>query len=857
MGIVGSLPSQIGNLSNLEVLDLSYNGNLTGTLPTQLFLLTNLSKLYLQNCGFLGTIPEDLGNLTNLTYLVVNNNFFAGPIPASIGQLSQLIWVDISSNQLTGNLPKSLTNLTKAQHFHFQANNFSGIIPAGIFNSNMSLIHLLLHNNSFNGPIPADVGNLTQLDILRLDFNSFSGIPGTLMNLATVSAVQLDHNGFTSDVPDFTNLTNLQIVDLGHNQFIPGPVPSWFSKLPSLSSLAMEAGNLEGEVPSDIFSALNLTTVMLGSNSLNGTLDLRKAGSSLTEVDFQLNNISGLIGSFSGTLNLQGNPICQTNPNQPDNACSPTPTSYSSIPTSSCSCPQGLVSNPTAASGSCLCAYPISGVLIFTALKVTLNSKVVPTLQSGFAKNIRLITNEDQVSISIISDFVANISIFPNNGKVWDINQANLITALISSKAILFPTVGPYEYLPFGPYSPPGNTKSPGLSGNAKVGVGVGVAALVVIILSIGIYAFRQKKRADKAEQISKPFVSWMASGEDKGDAPKLKGARLFTLAEMKKATDNFSKSNEIGVGGYGKVYKGVLNTGEEVAIKRAQASSQQGATEFKNEIELLSRVHHKNLVGLVGFCFEEQMLIYEYMPNGTLHGSLSGHSGVRMDWQRRLALALGSARGLAYLHTEANPPIIHRDVKSSNILLDEKLVAKVADFGLSKLAPDGEGTGKDHVSTQVKGTLGYLDPEYYTSQRLTDKSDVYSFGVVLLELITARQPIEHGKFIVREVRTALQKDGLQQLLDPELTDCPTADLKVFLDLALRCVEEESSNRPTMKTVAKNLESLMSDAESATGKKSGYNFAEHGKQEPEFGHDVDSRFHYSGGYGLPVTIEPK
>ncbi|EFJ36446.1 hypothetical protein SELMODRAFT_78967, partial [Selaginella moellendorffii] len=178
-----------------------------------------------------------------------------------------------------------------------------------------------------------------------------------------------------------------------------------------------------------------------------------------------------------------------------------------------------------------------------------------------------------------------------------------------------------------------------------------------------------------------------------------------FSIAELKKATNNFISSSEIGSGGYGKVYKGTLSTGEEVAIKRAQEGSLQGAGEFKNEIELLSRVHHRNLVGLIGFCYEsgEQMLVYEYMPNGTIREHLPDRMEM-LSWRKRLEIAVGSAKGISYLHELANPPIIHRDIKSSNILLDEKFVAKVADFGLSKLVPQTDGKG--HVSTQVKGTL-------------------------------------------------------------------------------------------------------------------------------------------------------
>ncbi|PRQ32061.1 putative protein kinase RLK-Pelle-LRR-VIII-1 family [Rosa chinensis] len=249
------------------------------------------------------------------------------------------------------------------------------------------------------------------------------------------------------------------------------------------------------------------------------------------------------------------------------------------------------------------------------------------------------------------------------------------------------------------------------------------------------------------------------------------------------------------------------------VAIKRAKRESMQGGVEFKAEVELLSRVHHKNLVGLVGFCFEqgEQILVYQYVPNGDLRDSLSGKSGIRLDWMRRLQVALGAARGLAYLHELASPTIIHRDIKSNNILLDKDLNAKVADFGLSKSIAD---SGMDHLSTQVKGTLGYLDPEYYMTQQLTDKSDVYSFGVVMLELITARRPIVQGKYIVRVVQMTMDKSkdlyNLDDILDPFIgLGTELKGVEMFVDLAMACVEELGDKRPRMGEVVKQIENII------------------------------------------------
>ncbi|WVY91183.1 hypothetical protein V8G54_036697 [Vigna mungo] len=294
----------------------------------------------------------------------------------------------------------------------------------------------------------------------------------------------------------------------------------------------------------------------------------------------------------------------------------------------------------------------------------------------------------------------------------------------------------------------------------------------------------------------------------------RVEGVRSFDYKEMALATNNFNQSAQIGEGGYGKVYKGRLPDGTVVAIKRAQEGSLQGEREFFTEIELLSRLHHRNLVSLIGYCDEEgeQMLVYEYMPNGTLRDHLSAHSKDVLSFSLRLKIALGSAKGLLYLHTEANPPIFHRDVKASNILLDSRYTAKVADFGLSRLAPvpDIEGNVPGYVSTVVKGTPGYLDPEYFLTRNLTDKSDVYSLGVVFLELLTARPPIFHGENIIRQVNMTYQSGGISRVVDKRIESYPSEYAERFLTLALKCCKDSPDERPKMAEVARELEYICS-----------------------------------------------
>ncbi|XP_051146447.1 leucine-rich repeat receptor protein kinase HPCA1-like isoform X2 [Andrographis paniculata] len=862
-------------------MDLSYNKGLTGPLPTSIGNLKKLTSLILVGCGFSGAIPASVGSLPKLQYLSLNSNNFIGAIPPSIGNLSSLSWLDLADNKLTGSIPVSdesgpgLDMLFHTKHFHFGKNQLSGDIPSKLFSSNLMLVHLLLEHNQFTGSIPSTLALVKSLEVVRLDRNSLTGpVPPGINNLTSLQELFLANNALEGSLPNLTGMSSLNYIDMSNNSFDPTDIPPWFSSLQSLTTLVMEKTQLRGQLPVTLFSLPQLQTVSLKKNRINGTLDIGSSYSKqLSLIDLRSNFIDAFEhrSGYTPQIILVDNPICQEGDHE--SYCSipqQTNSSYST-PMDNCSptpCALDKTSSP-----NCACSYPYSGTLYFRApsfssygnfsLFTSLQKKLMTTFNSQSLP-------VDSVSVSnptknIDNYLLMSLRIFPSGQDFFNRSVISSIGFMLSNQTFKPPPgFGPFFFIGDSyPYFAGSLAGAHHKSANTTVIIGVAAGGVVLLLLLVvaGVYAFRQRKRAETAAKQSNPFALWDPKANT-GGVPQLKGAKSFTFDELKQSTNNFSASNDIGKGGYGTVYRGILSTGQLVAIKRAQQGSMQGGLEFKTEIELLSRVHHKNVVSLVGFCFDqgEQMLVYEYIANGTLRDSLSGKTGLRLDWIRRLRIALGAARGVQYLHDLADPPIIHRDIKSNNILLDDRLSAKVADFGLSKPMGDSE---RGHVTTQVKGTMGYLDPEYYMTQQLTEKSDVYSFGVLLFELLTSRTPIEKGKYIVREVKQAMDtsKDmyNLQSLLDPIVSySTSPRSVERVVDLALRCVQESGVDRPSMSQVVKEIESIMEAAGVNPNVESASTSASHDVDSKGFNHPYsnDSLFAYSGGF-TPSRLEPK
>ncbi|GAB2267627.1 hypothetical protein Dimus_002608 [Dionaea muscipula] len=816
------------HVHELELLNM----NLSGSLAPEIGQLSQLHKLDFMWNQISGSIPKEIGNMTSLRLLLLNGNRLAGVMPDELGKLSNLIRLQVDENNICGPIPKSFANLSNVRHLHLNNNSISGELPAE-FSSLPGLLHLLVDNNNLTGRLPSAYSNSTQMRILQLDNNQFvdAEIPESYANFSRLVKLSLRNCSLVGAIPDLSRIPYLSFLDLSWNQLtgsipatklssnmttidlshnlLTGPIPESFADLPLLQALLLENNSLNGSIPASIWSDRTF------SSAARLTVDLRNN---------LLTNVSGdLTSSVNVTLRLKGNPMCNANILNIHHFCESDAGGNGTsdgLTNSSVACPiqacpvNNYYEYVPEAPEACFCAAPIR---VGYRLKSPSFSYFPPYIDN-FMIYVTSCLSLDTYDLSIDSyaweegpRLRMYLKVFPTigDGNQFNDSEVQRIRGIFTSWE--FPgsdLFGPYELLNFtllGPY----NTV---LLETENRGISKGVLAVIILAVIGGsvtasvLVVLMIVRWSSKHQQKSKSNLSPKMS-------IKIDGVREFTFKDLALATDNFSSSSQVGRGGYGKVYRGILSDNTVVAVKRAEGSLQ-GIKEFLTEIELLSRVHHRNLVSLVGYCGEagEQMLVYEFMPNGTLRDWISEGTEDKLSFGARLRIALGSAKGILYLHTEANPPIFHRDIKATNILLDSHLTAKVADFGLSRLAPvlDDEGSVPDHVSTVVKGTPGYLDPEYFLTHMLTDKSDVYSLGVVFLELLTGMQPISQGRNIVREVNMAYCSGTTFSIIDKRMgSNFPSDGVERFVALALRCCHLDPEKRPSMLDVVRELENML------------------------------------------------
>ncbi|KAH7665633.1 Non-specific serine/threonine protein kinase protein [Dioscorea alata] len=772
LNLTGSLPDEFASLKHLQVIALTRN-YLNGTIPAAWASLP-LTKLSLMGNRISGRIPEELGNMTTVVELVLQDNLLEGPIPPSLGKLINLKIFHLSGNNFSGELPKALGNLKNLTELRIDGNPLSGQIPSFIGNWKM-LKQLDMEGTSLEGPFPSSFSELEALNVLMV--SSLKGGNGEfppLHNSRQLKTLVLRNLSISGVLPDYLgNMANLELLDLSFNN-LTGQIPGSFSNLSNLGNIDLSYNNFNGsDAPKDYCQIGYVNLVSSYSSTDSNTIASCLRRNNPCPVKPKHHNLFINCGGASLTIGED---------------------EYEELYMTARLSPASLKYY-----GLCLQNGNYTVKLHFAEIMITADEAYYNVGRRFFDVSIQgekvlsdfnIAKEANGTGKAIVKTFDAQVS---ENTLEIHFQWTGQGTSFIPHKSVYGPLISAISVTPnFKP-----DTDESKLSTGAILGI---VAAGCVVIALISTFIWFHQRRKDT---------------ENKGAHVDLQGLELqtgyLTLSQIRAATGNFNPENKIGEGGFGPVYKGVLSDGTVIAVKQLSAKSRQGNREFINEIGMISALQHPNLVKLFGCCVERNqlLLIYEYMENNSLANALFGlkNNQLKLDWQTRRRICLGIARGLAYMHEESMLKIVHRDIKATNILLDEDFNAKISDFGLAKLFE----TDESHVSTRIAGTIGYMAPEYAMRGHLTDKADAYSFGIVVLEIVSgiSNANCKQMDFVhLVDWAYVLQEQGdLLGLVDNNLGPnyCEKEALQM-LNLALMCTNPSPSLRPKMSTVVSILD---------------------------------------------------
>ncbi|XP_019190166.1 PREDICTED: probable LRR receptor-like serine/threonine-protein kinase At1g07650 [Ipomoea nil] len=803
----GTIPPEWASIK-LEYLSVTVN-RLSGPIPKYLGNITTLIHLNLQNNMFNGTVPPELGKLANLENLILSDNYLTGELPTELNALANLTELRLSRNKFTGKMP-SFQGLKNLQRLELQASGFEGSIPQNIFvptsltelrisdlnggvsrfptlNNMTGMKTLMLRRCNISGKIP-DIANMTGLQTLDLSFNNLEGGIDVLQNLGNLQYLYLTNNSFSGQVPQWVlNRDSRYFADLSYNNFEESSVPPICNR----ETLNLFKSYNGGE-NSNIGQCLMSCTKDWYSFHIN----CGGGSVSIGDTTYDADDDSGPAKFVSNRENwVMSNTgyFWDKNIAPLDN----TATNISVIKEKNSEIYKTARLSPLSLTyyGRCLANGNYTVKLHFAEIVLrdnrsfqSLGRRVFDVYIQGERKlkDFDIETAARGVDKVVVKQFQAVV-----RDKTLELRfeYAEKGTTVVPLPGVYGPLVSAISVE--SDFKPPKNMKT--------LIIVVATASSLFLVFTILCFAGWKIYLRNKTSKERELRGLDLRTG-------------LFTLRQIKAATNNFDASNKIGEGGFGPVYKGTLLDGTVIAVKQLSSKSSQGNHEFLNEISMISCFHHPNLVKLYGCCVDgkQLLLVYEYLENNSLSHALFGPEDcqLKIDWPTRHRICVGVAKGLAFLHEESEIKIVHRDIKATNVLLDKELNPKISDFGLAKL-DDGENT---HISTRVAGTRGYMAPEYALWGYLTFKVDVYSFGVVALEIVSGKnnvkyRPNENCICLLDWALDLQKKENLMELIDPRLdSDFDKEQALRMIKVALLCTNPSPVLRPSMSAVVSMLE---------------------------------------------------
>ncbi|XP_031124200.1 receptor kinase-like protein Xa21 [Ipomoea triloba] len=848
--LTGTIPHELGNLHNLKKLGIERN-QIVGYIPTFLSNMSSLQILSLKVNKLMGSIPREIGNLSSLQQLFLQENHFTGMIPKEVSYLSKLELIDCGSNNLSGIIPEGVFNITSLRSLNFPNNHIFGSIPSTMCSAQTNLEQLILVQNVLSGAIPHSIANCSQLSIISLGDNHFIGsIPNSLENLSLLQVLVMPSNKLASDpsspelsfITSLTKCRKLKSLDVGDNS-LHGILPRSIGNLSStLQIFAAESSGLYGTIPDEIGNLTGLEIIAMSANFLSGRVpNTLQRLHGLARLYLARNKLSGpLTRNLCKVKNLGEIYLSENGLSGPILECLGNVTSLRYIHLGSNRMNGIIPSNIwnlknlltlDLSSNSFRGALPsgIGNLDVLYVLDLSNNnlSGNIPNTIGSLQNLINLSLAQNQMRGQIPESIGGMLSL-----ESLDLSHNNLSGSIPSSlQGIVYlhhlnvsfnsligeiPSNGPFKN-----FTSLSFLSNEALCGDARFGVppchksvvqrskakrilryilmALGITSLI-LALAVGVVliTFWRKKKHKKNEELLR--------------VKEVERVSYYTLLH---ATDGYNERNVIGAGSFGTVYRGILEDGTVLAIKVFDVQLEGAFESFIVECKIMFDIRHRNLVKLLGYCSNPNFkaLVLEYMPKGNLDEWLYTQDRF-LDILQRLNIMINVAYALEYLHHGYSKPVVHCDLKPSNILLDEDMVAHIGDFGIAKLL----GSDDSIAYTKTLATLGYIAPEYGSEGIVSTKCDVYSYGILLMETFTRTKPSNEIFSENLSLKIWVKDSMPNRVIDiidvnllaanEELSSGKIKCLSCIMELALRCCLESPAERICMKEVVAGLQKI-------------------------------------------------